>query len=466
MTVTTAAPGRVGGAVGWTLALTQFLLILDTAVLNVAVPHIADGVGLTRAEQSWVINAFVVPFAGLLLVSGYAADRIGRHRVLATGLSILALGAALGALAVNGPMVIVSRAVQGVGGALAGAAAMSLVFVLFTGPGRGKVLALFATMAGVGGVAGTVVGGTATEWLGWRSLFVLNVLAAIALLIAVKRTIPRDEPRGVTTTSPRQRRSGSFALTVALAAAAYAVTALASHSWRSPHVLIGTAVAVVALIMFIAVEWGAPSPIIPRRVWRNLPLLWALICSGTGQFVTTPLFLLVSIYAQQTMGYSPAAAGLVLLPMSVLIVTVAPTLPRLLPKLGERTLMVAGFVAAAGGALWLTTLHPDSGYITTVLGPTLLIGLGVPTIAVTTNLAAAAAAEGNIEPGITAGLLTTAQQFGAAMGLAVLPTIAISSAGYNGYNTAFLAAASVAAIAAILVSSRPLWGLSSCNQNS
>ncbi|WP_165497080.1 MFS transporter [Rhodococcus sp. ABRD24] len=441
---------------GWTLALTQFLLILDTAVLNVAVPHIADGVGLSQAEQGWVINAFVVPFAGLLLAAGYAADRIGRRKVLATGLSVLAVGAALGVVAVNGPMIIVSRAVQGVGGALAGAAAMSVVFALFTGPDRGKVLALFATMAGVGGVAGTIVGGTATELLGWRSLFALNVVAAVLLLVAVKRTVPQDGPREVGTTAHRQRRSGSIAMTIALAAAAYAVTAMTDHSWRSPHVLIGSAVAIGAVIAFVAAEWGAPRPVIPRQVWRNPALLSALALAGTGQFVITPIFLLVSIYAQQAMGYSPAAAGLVLLPMSLLIVAIAPTLPRLIQMFGVHTLMLAGFVAATAGALWLTMLHPDADYLTSVLGPTLLVGLGVPTIAITTNLAAAAAAEtatAAIEPGLTAGLLTTAQQFGAAMGLAALPAIAASS---SGYDTAFLTAASVAAIAAMLAALRAL----------
>lgn len=443
----TAAPDTdvrltAGAATRWTLALTQFLLILDTAVLNVAVPHVAAGVGMGETAQSWIINAFVVPFAGLLLAAGYAADRLGRRRILAGGLVVLAVGAAIGTAAVDAAAVLVSRVVQGVGGAMAGAAAMSLVFALFSGADRGRALALFATMAGAGGVAGTIVGGTATDWLGWRSLFALNVVAAVALAVTVRRVVPRDQ-------TPRGRTSGaSFlgpaSMTVALAGAAYALTSSAENAWRSPHVWAPALIAVAATAVFAAVEAGTPRPVIPRAVWRTPALLGALTLAGAAQFALVPTFLLVSVYAQQRLGYTPSAAGLVLLPMSLLIVAFAPTLPRLLHAVGSRPLMVAAFAAVAAGALWLSRLHPDAGYLTALLGPTLVIGLGVPTVAMTTNLATAATA-GSTPPGVTAGLLTTSQQFGAALGLAALPTLA---AGSGGYQAAFLTAAAVAAAAA------------------
>ncbi|KXP04852.1 MFS transporter [Tsukamurella tyrosinosolvens] len=456
----TATPTRrrpAGAAIRWTLALAQFLLILDTAVLNVAVPRIAESVHIAPAQQSWVINAFVIPFAGLLLAAGYLADQIGRRRAMIGGLILLAGGALLGVFAVDAATVLASRAIQGVGGAVTGASAMSLVLHLFTGDARARALALYATMAGAGGVAGTVAGGALTDWLGWRSLFALNVAAALALAATAAAVLPGDPthtPTATATEGPGRRMSaGPVAMTVALAAAAYTITAAAQHPVASPHVWGAAAIAAAAALLFVGLERLASTPVIPRAVWSNRPMLTALALAGVSQFTLTPIFLLVSVYPQENLGYSAFAAGVILLPMSVAIVFIAPLLPRLLGVVGLATVLVAGFAAIAVGAGALAFLiGPGRSYLAITLVPTLIIAFGVPSTAMTTNIATAAHA-GTAPTGITGGLLTTAQQFGAALGLAALPAIAQHS---GGYRAAFVVAcgAAVIAIAAAVVSVR------------
>lgn len=444
MTSTPVQPAaRSQTALLWTLAATQFLLILDTAILNVAVPHVAAGVGLGAAAQTWVINAFVVPFAGLLLPAGHVADRIGHRRVLCGGLLLVACGAALGAVAGSAALVITSRAVQGVGGAMAGAAALSLVFASFEDAARARALALFATMAGLGGVGGTLLGGPATQWLGWRSLFVLNVLGATALLLVAVRTVPRRDPSRAGA-APGGAVRDAIPLTIALGAAAYAVTSLADHPLSSPHVAIAGVTAVLAAGVFVLRESRTPTPVIPRDVWHDRGARRPLVLAALSQLALTPLFLLVSVYVQDVLGYQPATAGLTLLPMSVLVVAIAPQLPRVLSAVGTAQLAAIAFLLVAGAAAWLAALDAQSRFVTGVLGPTLLVALGLPALAMTTSLAASRSA-GPGRAGLSAGLLTTAQQFGASIGLAALPAIATRS-----YPGAFLAAATVALVGAVL----------------
>ncbi|MFD3593420.1 MFS transporter [Nocardia sp. NPDC058640] len=450
MTAVTGTRTFAAGPIRWTLALTQFLLILDTAVLNVAAPHIAADVGLGSAAQSWVINAFVIPFAGLLLAAGYLADRYGPRRTMTCGLVVLAAGGVLGVVAVDTVTVLASRVVQGVGGALAGAAAMSLLLHLFAGADRARALALYATMAGAGGVAGTILSGTFTDWFGWRSLFALNVIGALVIAVAVRRVVPADLVRADRFGS--RSVLGATVLTVALAATAYAITNLAIYSLRSPHIWGAGVLAVAATTVFVRVETRAARPIIPRRVWGNRRLLTALVLAAAAQLTLTPLFLLVSVYPQQYMGYSATSAGLVLLPMSVLIVVFAPNLPALVGRFGSRNVMIAAFgVVAVGAGALAILLDPSRGYLVAILGPTLLIGCGVPAVAMTTNIATAAAA-GDTPAGAIAGLLTTAQQFGAAIGLAAIPAIAAARSG--GYLLALATIAAFAGIAALIAGIR------------
>lgn len=439
-----------GPRLRWFLALTQFLLILDTAVLNVALPQLGGELSLTPAAESWVLNAYVVAFGGLLLLSGWIADAFGQGRVLVLGLVLLAIGAAVGAVGQSGAVVIASRAGQGVGAAMAAASAMALIFSRFDGAARRRTLGLFAAMAGLGGAAGTALSGILTETLGWRSTFWLNVAAAL-VLAAWACTLPNMLERG------RRRRLnvlGGVLITVALASTAYAITATSEASGSGRNTVAAGLIAAVALLGFVLLERRRSNPLVTPSIWRTPSLLRALALAGTGQWALVPVFLFISLYLQRVLGYEPIAAGFSLLPMSLAICLIAPQIPRAIGRWGLHPVMVAAFLTVAAAALWLSRISVDGSFPVDVLGPTLLLALGLPAISVTTNIVAAENSPPD-EPGTTSGLLTTAQQFGATLGLAAW--VAIAAVGLDasardlteGYARAFLVAAVVMALAAL-----------------
>lgn len=445
-----------GPGLRWFLALTQFLLILDTAVLNVALPQLGGELSLTPAAESWVLNAYVVAFGGLLLLGGWIADAFGRGRVLVLGLVLLAIGAAVGAVGQSGAVVIASRAGQGVGAALAAAAAMSLVFSRFDGAARRRTLGLFAAMAGLGGAAGTALSGVLTETLGWRSTFWINVAAAL-VLAAWACTLPNMLERG------RRRRLnvlGGVLITVALASAAYAVTAAAEANGPGGATVAAGLTAAVALLGFVLLERRGSNPLVTPSIWRTPPLLRALALAGAGQWALVPVFLFISLYLQRVLGYEPIAAGFSLLPMSLAICLIAPQVPRAVGRWGLRPVMVAAFLTVAAAAFWLSRVSVDGSFPVDVLGPTLLLALGLPAVSVTTNIAAAEHSP-PAEPGTASGLLTTAQQFGATLGLATWVAVAAVGADSSardltgGYARAFLVAAAVMALAALAARASP-----------
>lgn len=445
-----------GSTLRWFLALTQFLLILDIAILNVAVPVIGTDLSLTPAGETWVLNAYIVAFGGVLLLTGSVADAVGQGRVLVTGLTVLAIGAGFGALGQTGEVVIASRAVQGIGAAMAAASAMALVFSRFNGPARRKTLGLFASMAGLGGATGTALSGVLTETFGWRSAFWLNVAAAAALAIWAC-TLPNTFAQG------RRRKLnilGGILITAALASTAYAITST-SEMGLNEHVTIAGLIAVITFVAFVLLERRVANPLISPTIWRIPPLLRGLLLAGTGQWVLVPIFLFISLYLQRVLGYEPLAAGMSLLPMSVAILFVAPFVPRAVGRWGVYEVMGSAFVIVALAGAWLSLVSPEGSFFTDILGPTLLLALGLPTISVTTNVVTAENSPAN-EPGVTSGLLTTSQQFGATLGLAAW--VAIASVGpdpdpqtlADGYARAFL----VSAVVMILAAVAALWASS------
>lgn len=450
-----AADLDAGAAARWTLALTQFLLILDTALLNVAAPVIGDDLGMSAGGQTWVLNAYVVAFGGLLLLSGCLADVVGQGRALVAGLCVLAATASIGAVAGSGALVIASRAGQGAGAGLAAAAAMALVFSRFGGAARDRTLGLFAAMAGLGGAVGTVLGGVLSDWVSWRTTFWLNVVAALILVVAARRQ------RAFRGDGVRRRFNavGGLCLTLGLAATAYALTSGAESGWTSGLVVAAAGVAVAGFAAYVLTERSSRAPLVAPVVWRSRRLLVALGLAGAGQWVLVPCLYVVSVYLQEVLDLPPAQAGLGLLPMSVLIIVLAPMVPPLIGRWGVRVVMMAAFALVVVSMLWLSRIGPDSTYVGAVLGPTLLIAFALPTVAITTNIAAAVAAPSD-QPGLASGLLTTAQQFGATVGLAGWLAIAVAAGGSNeaemthGYVVAFMVAAGVALLAAAVVGAR------------
>ncbi|MFJ3904716.1 MFS transporter [Streptomyces sp. NPDC090025] len=482
--MSTAAAPRGALAV---LAATQLLLIMDTAIVNVALPSVGAELGADRAGLSWVANAYLITFGGLLLLGGRTADLLGHRRVQLTGLGLLAAASAAGALAAHPAALIAARAAQGTGAALAGAAAFALLLALFPdGPARHRALGVFAATGGLGGVLGTTLGGTLTGLLGWRATFWLN--AACALLLAALATLVLRRTAAPTSVAPKSgarafdqpadaepaagvrdmahRPAARFDLggavtgTLGLGLLAYALVGTGAHGWTGLPTLLAGGLGAALLGLFALVERRAAAPLVPPEVLRRRAPRRANLLAGLAQTTLFPMFFLVSLYLQQVLHHSPLGGGLGLLPLSLVVVAVAPQTGRLIFRLGLTRAMTAGFALLAVGTGWLgLALTADGGFAGTVLAPSLLLGAALPLVTVTTNVAATADATPE-ETGLASGLVNTSQQFGSVLGLAVLVAVATAVTGTTGtptpaaetggYRVALLCGAAVAAVAALL----------------
>ncbi|WP_267244734.1 MFS transporter, partial [Streptomyces sp. PR69] len=437
------------------LAATQLLMIMDTAMLNVALPSIGRDLGSGSAGLSWVANGYLITFGGLLLLGGRTADLFGRRRVYLAGLGLLAAASAAGAVAAAPGQLIAARAAQGVGAALAAAAAFALLLGLFPdGPARHRALGVFAAMGGLGGVLGTVLGGVLTDALGWRSAFWLNVLAAAALGLIALRVLDG----GTRSAQPGFDLGGALACTAGLGLLAYALVGAGEAGWTGVRTLAAGAAGLVLLAAFALWERRTAHPLVPPAVLRRPALRRANALSALAQMALFPMFFLVSLYLQSVLDHSPLTGGLGLLPLSLVVVAVAPQTGRLIGRLGLRTTMTAGFALLLGGMVWLAlSLSADGTFTTAVLAPSLVLGAALPLVMVTTNVAATAEA-GPEETGLASGLVNTSQQFGSVLGLAVLVAVATAGLGPDataadqtaGFRAALLAGAGFAALAVLL----------------
>ena len=460
--MSTAAAPR--GALG-VLAATQLLLIMDTAIVNVALPSVGADLGPGAAGLSWVANAYLIAFGGLLLLGGRAADLLGHRRLFLAGLALLATASAAGGLAPNPAVLVAARAAQGVGAAFAAAAAFALLLVLFPdGPARHRALGVFAAMGGLGGVLGTALGGALTALLGWRSTFWLYVLAAAALaaLTPALRGAPGDAgpPPATGRGGARFDLAGALTATAGLGLLAYALVGGGEHGWLAPVTLATAAGGLVLLGVFGLVERRAAAPLVPPDVLRRPGLRRANLLAALAQTALFPMFFLVSLYMQHVLHHSPLGGGLALLPLSLVVVAVAPQTGRIVFRLGLVRTLTLGFVLLAAGTAWLgLALAADGGFAGTVLAPSLVLGLALPLVVVTTNVAATADAAPE-ETGLASGLVNTSQQFGSVLGLAVLVAVATAVTGTTGtptpaaetggFRAALLCGAALAAGAALL----------------
>ncbi|WP_028813841.1 MFS transporter [Streptomyces flavidovirens] len=439
------------------LASTQLLLIMDTAIINVALPSIGEDLGSGSAGLSWVANAYLITFGGLLLLGGRTADLLGHRRLFVAGLGLLAAASAVGGIAQTSGALIAARAVQGVGAALAAAAAFALLLILFPdGPGRHKALGAFAAMGGLGGVLGTVLGGVLTDLLGWRSTFWLNVLVGLALGLLALRLLDggtRAAERGFDL-------GGALTATGGLGLLAYALVGAGEAGWTSGRTLATGGGGLLLLAAFAVLEGKIARPLVPPAVLRRPALRLANALSALAQMALFPMFFLVSLYLQSVLGHSPLFGGLGLLPLSVVVVVTAPQSGRLIARLGLRSTMTLGFGLLFAGTAWLAlALAAEGTFFTTVLVPSLVLGVALPLVMVTTNVAATAEAS-PAETGLASGLVNTSQQFGSVLGLAVLvavattvtdaSTSAAATAETAGFRAALLVGAAFAGVAALL----------------
>jgi EmrB/QacA subfamily drug resistance transporter len=418
------------------IGLAQLMVVLDLTVMNVALPSAQRALGFTTVDRQWVVTAYTLAFGSLLLLGGRLADLLGRKVTFLTGLAGFAGVSAIGGASVNFAMLITARACQGAFAALLVPSALSLLTTTFTTPkDRGRAFAVYGAIAGAGGAVGLLLGGALTEYLSWRwTLYVNLIFAGVAFTGGA--LLLRRQPSGA---KPRLDIPGVLLVSGAVFCLVYGFSNAAAHHWATPSTWGFLAAGVALGAAFAAWQGRAAHPLLPPRVVldRNRGGAYAsMLIASAGLF---GIFLFLTYYLQQTLGYSPLVTGVAFLPISGgLILASNLSTIVLMPKVGPKPLVASGMLAAAGGAAWLAQLGPHTAYATGVLGPIILasIGLGL-VIAPVINTGTFGVAPQ--DAGVASATVTVGQQLGASVGTSLLNTI--FTAAVASYLTANLATA-------------------------
>ena len=418
------------------IGLAQLMVVLDLTVMNVALPSAQRALHFTTVDRQWVVTAYTLTFGSLLLLGGRLADLLGRKVTFLTGLAGFAGVSAIGGASVNFTMLITARACQGAFAALLVPSALSLLTTTFTEQkDRGRAFAVYGAIAGAGGAVGLLLGGALTEYLSWRWTLYVNLIFAAVAFAGGALLLQRQPSQS----KPRLDIPGVVLVSGAVFCLVYGFSNAATHSWRAPSTW-GFLAAGVALGAGFAVWQGrAAHPLLPPRVVldRNRGGAYAsMLIASAGLF---GIFLFLTYYLQQTLGYSPLVTGVAFLPISAgLILAANLSTTVLMPRFGPRPLVASGMLAAAGAMVWLAQLGPHTGYATGVLGPTILAGIGVGlVIAPVINTGTFGVAPQ--DAGVASATVTVGQQLGASVGTSLLNTI--FTAAVTAYLAAHLAAA-------------------------
>jgi EmrB/QacA subfamily drug resistance transporter len=442
------------------LSLAQFIVILDTSIVGVALPAIQEALGVSQSSLQWVFNAYVIAFGGLLLLGGRLADIFGQRRLFMAGFAVLTAASILAGFAESDTVLFTGRALQGFGAALIAPAALSLVMGLFGSNPRelGKALGIWGASAAAGGTAGVFLGGVITEWLSWRWTFLINVPLGIAVLVLAPIILHAGHTR-----RGRIDIAGTIAITGALVAAVYAIVTANDAGWTSAQTLGLLTGSALLLIAFVAIEAARREPLVPLSIFRAPNLTAGNTLMALLGAAWIPLWFFLNLYLQQVLGYGAFESGLALLPMTVAIMLLmVGATARLIARYGPKANLVVG-LALLAGSLGLFALTPTNGsFLLHVLPASLIAALGMSLSYIPAMITATASAKPE-EMGLASGLVNTTYQVGSALGLAVMTALATQitsdragegasqlSALNSGFHAAFIGAAIVAAGGALL----------------
>ena len=444
--------------VPWTtlalLAVAQFMVILDVTVVNVALPSIGDALKFSGDDLQWVVTAYVLFTGGLMLFGGRLADLIGRKPVFLTGLGLFTAASLASGLAWAPVPLIVARSLQGAGAAMLLPSALSIITTTYSGEQRTKALGVWGALGAAGAAAGVLFGGVLTDTLGWQSVFFINVPVGVAVAVGAVHVVPALQVA-------RARLAeldlfGAGTLMAGLVTLVLAIQGTSQHGWASLYTLVMAGGSVVLLTKFAAIERGSHKPLVPPSTWR-IP---SLVSSAAVMFTATGLlvgaFFLNTLFLQHVMGASPLQTGLAFLPLTLVILAGAHVASHVLPRVGSRWIVVAGLLGAAAGSSILALAPSDPSYALNLLPGYLLLGFGLGMTFVSVSVAAMADVSHD-NAGLASGLMTTAHELGAAIGVAGMAAIATAAGGsgtisglVDGFDTAFLVAGNLAALVALI----------------
>jgi EmrB/QacA subfamily drug resistance transporter len=427
----------------------QFMVILDIAIVNVALPSIKSDLGFSEESLQWVISAYAILFGGFLLLGGRLADMFGRRRTFAFGLALFAASSLLCGLAWSESSLIAFRALQGLGGALLAPATLSILMTTFAeGRDRNLALGIWGAASGTGGAAGVLLGGVLTSYLSWPWIFFINVPVGAAVLAVTPWLLPESR-------SPQRHRrfdfSGAATGTAGLMLLVYALTRAAADGWGSTAA-VGLLAASAALVLgFVAIELRSRAPLLPMRIFRMRTLAAGNAASFVIAAVTFSEFFLLTLYMQQILHYSAIQTGVAFLAITLTIVVFSNVAQALVTRFGVRGVLVTGLLLTAVATAALSRAPIDGHYFWDLFPAFLVTGMAMPLTFVPMTVAGLTGVRRE-DAGVASGLINTSRQIGGAVGLAAVSTIAAGSGGglTHGFHTAFYVLAGLAAAGALL----------------
>ncbi|MDQ1724088.1 MAG: hypothetical protein QOG52_1116 [Frankiaceae bacterium] len=400
------------------IVLAQLMVVLDATIVNIALPSIQSALSFTRAELSWVINAYALTFGGLLLLGARTGDLFGRKRTFLIGIAAFTLASVAGGLATSPGLLLAARAAQGIGAALASPSALALLLVTTReGVERTRALALYTAVSIGGAAIGLVAGGVLVEWASWQWVFYVNVPIGIALLVLARRHLTET-----TRTRGRVDIGGALTSTLGMAGIVYGFTEAANSGWKATSTLAAFGAGIVMLLAFVFIERRVETPITPLRLFASRDRVFSYLARlglVGGMF---GMFFFLTQFLTGVLGYSGLATGLAFLPLSAAVFTTSQLTARfLLPRVGAKRLMVGGITISTTAVLLLTQLRSTSGYWL-VLVALILFGIGNGSAFVPLTAASLAGVE-PADAGAASGLVNVMQQVGGALGLSILVTV-------------------------------------------
>jgi len=401
------------------IALAQLMVVLDVAIVNVALPSIQRELHFAPTDLEWVVNAYAIAFGGLLLLGGRTGDLFGRRRMFVIGALMFTAGSLAGGLATSSTFLIAARAAQGVGAAVLAPTALSLLAATFAqGAERNRALGVYSAVSAGGGAIGLLMGGIITNYLSWRWIMFVNVPIGLLLAFAAPRVLIRGEGR-----PGRLDLPGAVTVTAGVSLLVYGLARVATHDWSDSVTRATLVIAVALLATFVALESRGRHPLMPLRILANRNRSGAYGLSlAIGAALSGMLFLL-TLFLQNVLDFTPLQAGFAFLPTALGIVIGAGLTSRLIGRLGPRIPMTTGALLAAIGMFWLSAVTVHANYVPDIVGPLVVLAIGLGMAFVSTSVTAISGVQPN-ESGLASALLNVGRQLGGSLGIAIMGTIA------------------------------------------
>jgi EmrB/QacA subfamily drug resistance transporter len=438
------------------ISTAQLMVVLDATIVTVALPSIQGALHFSTANLQWIVTAYTLTFGGLLLLGGRLGDVLGRRRMFVLGLAVFSLASLAGGLATTSTWLIAARAAQGVGGAIAAPTALALIGDTFpAGPERTRATGIYAAMSGAGGAVGLLLGGILTDFASWRWVLFVNAPIGALVVVAALRVLKKSTPLGGKLDLP-----GAFLATAGMTALVYGLVRAPTQGWANSITITSLAGGLILLVAFAVTEVRSHHPMLPPRLLtdRNRTASYIVMMSLTASIFAVSFFL--TLLLQTAKGYSPLKTGLAFLPFTVVVAATSQAVAKLMTRIHPRVFVTIGPLLSAIALLWLSRIHVQSTYGSAVLGPLLVLALGLGFSFVPLVLGATSGVQ-PADMGVASAVLNTSQQVGGTLGLAVLVTVATAAtrsavrsgpvaSTVHGYSVAFAVAAGIS-FAAFLV---------------